>query len=73
MVVPLFASDFVEFLDRVELLAVVRPEVEVADDLHRPVWKQLEDVLLDECLANSFEFTEFELRAEVVDDRITVR
>jgi hypothetical protein len=36
-------------LFRFVLLAVVRTEVEVGDDLHRPIWKQFEDILLDEC------------------------
>ena len=63
----------VEFLNRIELLAVVGPQVEVADDLHRPVRKQREDVLLDERLADSFELSELELRAEVVEDCVAVR
>jgi len=40
--------------------------VEVGDDFHRPTRKQFEDILLDECLADSFELGELELRPEVV-------
>ncbi|EMA56704.1 hypothetical protein [Halococcus thailandensis] len=34
--------------------------MEVGDDLHRPIRKQLEDILLDECLPDSFELFELE-------------
>jgi hypothetical protein len=47
--------------------------VEVGDDLHRPIRKQFEDVLLDERLADSFELSELELRPEVVENRVAVR
>jgi len=37
------------------------------------VRKEFEDILLNECLADSFEFRELELRPEVVEDRIAMR
>ena len=69
---PALGERLVELLDRVALLTVVGPEVEVADDLHRPIREQFDDILLDERLADSFELSELELRPEVIEDRVAV-
>ena len=67
-----FGERLVKFLLRVVLLAVVWTEVEVGDDLHRPIQEGFEDILLDECLADSFKLGEIELRPEMVEDRVAV-
>ncbi|EMA48447.1 hypothetical protein C451_20415 [Halococcus thailandensis JCM 13552] len=46
--------------------------MEVGDDLHRPIREEFEDILLDECLADSFELFELELRPEMVENRVGI-
>ena len=46
--------------------------MEVANDLHQPIWKQRKSILLDERLTDSFKLSELELRAEMVKNRVAV-
>lgn len=53
-------------------VAVVGIKVEVGDDLHRPIWKHLKHIPLEEGIADRFDGVKIELLDEVSTDGIGV-
>jgi len=57
---------------RIVFVAIIGPQVEVSDDLHL-LGEDVENVLLEEYVANLFERLQVELGAKMVENRIFVR
>jgi hypothetical protein len=56
----------------VVFIAVVGSQVEVSDDLHL-LGKEIEDIPLEECVSDSFELFELELRPKMIEDGVCTR